>query len=70
MSDPLLRITEVLEQTRVCRAKLYKMIADNQFPAPLKQGKSSYWPQSDVDTYINRLKGAKSCMIVLKNGQK
>ncbi len=33
-------------------SRFYKMIADDEFPKPIKIGRSSLWPKSWTDTWI------------------
>ena len=35
---------------------IYAKIKAGTFPKPVKQGRSSMWPESEIDSYIERLK--------------
>lgn len=56
--DRLLRLPEVLNMIGVSRPTLYRMIKAGTFPAPIKQGTISSWPQSKVSAYINSMLSA------------
>ncbi|MEO6714261.1 MAG: AlpA family phage regulatory protein [Mycobacteriales bacterium] len=46
---PLLRLPAVLEATGLGRSTVYKMIAEHQFPAPVKLAKRAVaWRDDDV----------------------
>lgn len=52
----LIRIKEVMQQTGLARATLYRRIKEGTFPKPVKLGsaRSSGWIQSEVDEWIDR----------------
>lgn len=49
MSIKFLKKSEVLEKTSVSHSSLYGFIRSKTFPQPVKIGKRSAWPQSEVD---------------------
>ena len=65
MSDiRLLRFPEVKEKVGLCRAQIYNLAKDGDFPKPVKIGaRSKGWVESEVDQWIKdrisnqRLKG-------------
>lgn len=50
----LIRLPEVLEKVGVCRAKVYDMIKQGEFPKPRKIGRSSLWVNSEIDSWIDQ----------------
>lgn len=60
MLDKLLPIESVMEEIGVKRTKLYAMIAQGEFPEPVKIGALSRWPLSDVIEYQERQKAARA----------
>lgn len=53
--ERLLRLPEVLERVGMSRSPLYVRIKDKTFPAPVKNGRMSLWPESVIDQYIKNL---------------
>lgn len=47
-------ISVILQQLGISRRKFYRMVASQEFPPPVKMGRSSRWPESDLTEYINR----------------
>ncbi|GAX87033.1 prophage regulatory protein [Lebetimonas natsushimae] len=52
-----LTITELIEILKLSKATIYRKIKANEFPKPVKQGKFSYWAESDINRWIEKLKG-------------
>lgn len=55
MSDhtKLLRINEVVEQTRLSKSTIYQAMAKGKFPLPIKISVLNVaWLASDIDAYI------------------
>jgi prophage regulatory protein len=58
MTDPhsaperLLRVPAVLERIGLRRTCLYRHIASGEFPRPVKLGRASAWPESEVRAWI------------------
>lgn len=46
-----LRLDEVLARVGFQKTKLYQMVRDGQFPAPIKIGKSVRWADSTVEQW-------------------
>lgn len=53
MSLKLLKKSEVLEKTSVSHSSIYGFIRSGTFPQPVKIGKRSAWPQSEVEIICN-----------------
>ena len=51
----LLRIKQVTDKTGLSRTKIYLLIQQGQFPAPIKCGKCALWPEAAVDQWIIQL---------------
>ena len=50
----LLRLPEVLERTALSQSSLYRLIADDDFPRPLKLTlRSVAWVENEVDDWID-----------------
>lgn len=54
----LLRLPEVLRRVGMSKARLYELLTDDdpalRFPAPVKVGRISVWPDVTVNDWINR----------------
>lgn len=57
--DHFVRLPYIVQKTGVSRPTIYRMIASGEFPKPVKQGRTSSWPSSEVEAYINRVKAAR-----------
>lgn len=55
----LLRYPEVEARVRLKRSAIYKLIKAEKFPAPVKQGGASFWFDTDIDAYLERLRSAR-----------
>jgi prophage regulatory protein len=54
MSDPLLRLPEVIRETGRSRTRIYVDIAAGHFPKPLKIGpRAVAWRSSDIERWKN-----------------
>jgi len=50
---PLLRTAKVLQTTGLSKTTLYKMIATESFPRPIKLGaRAVAWPQAWIDAFL------------------
>lgn len=55
MSKTLIRMTEATHRTGHCRSWLYKLVAENRFPQPVKIGSRSIaFVESEVDQWIEQ----------------
>jgi prophage regulatory protein len=54
MAERLLRRPGVQDKVGYKRSALYKLIKRDQFPAPIKIGRSSFWVESEVDRWIEQ----------------
>ncbi|WP_193178050.1 helix-turn-helix transcriptional regulator [Oricola nitratireducens] len=59
--DRLLRLDEVMALTGMCRSRIYEQIAngENLFPKPVKIGRASRWPLSEVVDWIEQQKARR-----------
>lgn len=56
MNDRLLTCGQVCELLSISKSKLYRMVNDGIFPAPLPLGKrSARWRSGDLDAFIEGL---------------
>lgn len=53
MSPSLLNLAEVRQLIGLGKSQLYRLIADGDFPAPVKIRRSSRWLSSEVDGWIH-----------------
>jgi prophage regulatory protein len=63
MQQPrLIRMGEVLERTALTRSALYRLLADNAFPAPTKPtfGRINAWSSEEVDRWIEEQLAARA----------
>lgn len=50
----LLRLPMVMRITGLARSTIYKLIAQNQFPAPIKLSKRAVaWLQSEIESWVS-----------------
>ena len=54
--DPLLPLPEVLKLIGVAPSTWWCGVASGKFPPPVKCGRRSFWPQSVIAAYIEKLK--------------
>lgn len=48
-----LNIKQVTEKVCFCRAQVYKMINENNFPPPHKIGVASRWDEEEIELWMN-----------------
>jgi prophage regulatory protein len=48
----LLRLGEVLYRTGMSRSSAYVYMAKGQFPQPVKLGRTSAWPEDEIEAWI------------------
>lgn len=54
----LMKLDEVLSETRMGKTKLYRLIKENRFPAQVQHGDGSVvWSRSKVEGWIENLLG-------------
>jgi prophage regulatory protein len=58
-TDRLLRLRDVMTITRRSRTSIYHSIATASFPRPVKLGRSSAWPESEVQRWIEARKAER-----------
>jgi len=58
-TDRFIKITEVQELIGAKRGHIYKLIRAEEFPAPIKIGKSSRWSLRAVSAWMDRLVAAE-----------
>jgi len=51
--DRLLTLRDVEHFTGFRKSSLYSLIADKRFPPPIKIGRSSRWPSSEISDWIH-----------------
>lgn len=52
----LIRLTDFAKAISVSVRELYRMIDEKQVPAPVKQGRRSFYFREDLDSYFEQLK--------------
>ncbi len=50
--DPLIDMNFITTYTNMTDKWFYKLIGDNQFPKPIKLGRSSRWRKSEVEAWM------------------
>ena len=53
--DNLLRLADVRKIIPLSRPTIYKRIQEGKFPAPIKDGRCSFWQESKVRAYAQKL---------------
>lgn len=51
----LLDIKKLTAITSLSQSLIYRLIAENKFPKPLKIGRASRWRETDIQNYIASL---------------
>ena len=51
----LIDMPAVLQRVPLCRASVYSMIANGEFPAPVKIGRRSAWLEHEVSAWMDAL---------------
>lgn len=51
-SIKILRVPEVTQKTRMCKAAIYKAYRDDNFPRKIKMGRSVGFIESEIDAWI------------------
>lgn len=49
----LMTSKEVQDLMRASRSKIFRMVRDNSFPAPIKAGPGLLWHRHEVEEYLN-----------------
>lgn len=49
-----LKLNEVVDRTKICRARVYQLMELNEFPKSVKLGQRSVaWLESEIDSWID-----------------
>ncbi|MBL3518885.1 helix-turn-helix domain-containing protein [Arcobacter lanthieri] len=51
--EQLLKIKDIQKILPICTSKIYALVSKNEFPKPIKIGRSSFWKLSSILEYIN-----------------
>jgi predicted DNA-binding transcriptional regulator AlpA len=51
--DPTLKLIQICAILQESRSSIYRKIASGAFPHPVKRGRGSFWPLSQVDEYAS-----------------
>lgn len=46
-----LRLPEVMNRVGLAKTKIYEMIKEEEFPAPIKLGRASVWPEVKIKAW-------------------
>ena len=57
--DRLLTIDEVRRIVGLSNATLYRLINRGQFPSPVRIGRTSRWPESEVSSFLQARMGSR-----------
>lgn len=52
MAENLITLETVSERVKLKRTKIYSMVKNGEFPAPIKLGSASRWRESTVDRWV------------------
>lgn len=58
--DRLLRLPAVQSVTGLCRASIYNAVGRGTFPKPVKLGRMSAWPESEVRAWVEARKAERN----------
>lgn len=59
LPDPLLNVQESARLAGVSVPTFWRRVADGTFPQPVKLGKLSRWPRSEIIDAFERMKAAR-----------
>jgi predicted DNA-binding transcriptional regulator AlpA len=59
VAEKLFSVKDVAEMVGVSVRQIWRLVAGNKFPQPVHVGHSARWLRSDVETYLDKLKGAR-----------
>jgi prophage regulatory protein len=57
--DRLVRLPEVLQRVGVGKSALYGLVRAKSFPIPVKIGRISAWPESEVAQFVETRKASR-----------
>ncbi len=60
LDNRLIRLPEVMKIVPLCKVKIYQMIKDGVFPAPIKIGRASLWETDAIRFFLQQLKEGQS----------
>jgi prophage regulatory protein len=49
----LIRLPEVLERVALKKTAVYKLMAEEEFPRPVKLGSASAWVEAEIEEWIS-----------------
>lgn len=52
MGESLLRLRTVVARVGIGRSKIYELMAEDDFPHPIKEGARSLWVESQIEAWI------------------
>jgi prophage regulatory protein len=58
--DRFLRLPDVLLSTGLTKTVLYGGVKEGTFPRPLKYGRASLWPESEIRSWKDKLKEGRA----------
>jgi prophage regulatory protein len=58
-SKRLIALPEVMKRTGACRSNIYRMVSRDEFPRPVKVGRSTRWVDTEVAAWIESLADAR-----------
>jgi prophage regulatory protein len=58
--DALLRLTDLEKIVGYKKSKIYNLMAELQFPQPIRLGRSVRWKSSEINKWISGLSSGKS----------
>jgi prophage regulatory protein len=58
-SKRLISLPEVVHRTGMCRSIVYRLVSRDQFPRPVKVGRSTRWVDVEVDRWIDAAAAAR-----------
>ena len=55
MSDKFITINQITIKISRSKSVIYRLINNGEFPPPIKIGRGSVWPESEIDAWMQDL---------------
>ena len=53
MDKNLLRLKQVIDRVPFGKSKIWAMVANEEFPQPIKIGRATFWVESEINEWVD-----------------